>query len=269
MALCEDPRLTYLNNLGYNVVRLPRRGILPLGVIGREDGSRNWLGTLDQIWKSPVPTPVAGPPQAVPGIAGESSSDLKLSVGLDILANALNGIFGGTAPNISPEYANARWVKFVFRDVQSVSIDPFVIGNYLAQGSLMNKDNAFVNNYLTGKAGVETIVITEILQSKSIGVVAKKDASTGVAVNVPAIQAALGVKAKVSVASQDASEVTYEGADFLTFGFKAFGIRRVQEKWQVYGIRPSGAMAFSVGKSHDEPLVTDGELLDLDFPAAS
>lgn len=50
MGVCKDPRLTYLNDFGYNVVRLPRRGIVPLGVIGKDDGSQNWLGTLDQIY---------------------------------------------------------------------------------------------------------------------------------------------------------------------------------------------------------------------------
>jgi hypothetical protein len=30
MGICKDPRLTYLNDLGYDVIRLPRRGIAPL-----------------------------------------------------------------------------------------------------------------------------------------------------------------------------------------------------------------------------------------------
>jgi hypothetical protein len=57
MGLCKDPRLTYLNDEGYNVVRLPRKGITPLGIIGRDHKSKTWLGTLDQIWRSEVPVP--------------------------------------------------------------------------------------------------------------------------------------------------------------------------------------------------------------------
>ena len=51
MLRCHDPRLTYLNDLGYNVVRLPRKGINPLGVLGRDGKSLSYLGTLDQIWR--------------------------------------------------------------------------------------------------------------------------------------------------------------------------------------------------------------------------
>ena len=38
MAFCEDASLTYLNRLGYNVIRLPRTGLLPLEVLGCEIG---------------------------------------------------------------------------------------------------------------------------------------------------------------------------------------------------------------------------------------
>jgi hypothetical protein len=34
MVFCEDSALTYLNGLGYNVVRLPRTGPMPLEVLG-------------------------------------------------------------------------------------------------------------------------------------------------------------------------------------------------------------------------------------------
>ena len=49
MALCIDPRLTYLNSKGYNVILLPREGIEPLDVLGRDNGGVNRLGTIGQI----------------------------------------------------------------------------------------------------------------------------------------------------------------------------------------------------------------------------
>jgi hypothetical protein len=33
---CKDPSLTYLNRYGYNVVTLPRTGLEPLLVLGRD-----------------------------------------------------------------------------------------------------------------------------------------------------------------------------------------------------------------------------------------
>jgi hypothetical protein len=80
--------------------------------------------------------PKTGDPQATAGITGKATSEIKLSFGLEILANAISGIFGGTAPSIDFSYQNAKSVQFVFREVQSVGIDPFCIGNFLAKADL-------------------------------------------------------------------------------------------------------------------------------------
>ena len=58
----KDPSVTYLNKLGYNVVKLPRTGIEPMDVIGR-DQTVQWLGAIDAIWNSAVPKPQPGPPK--------------------------------------------------------------------------------------------------------------------------------------------------------------------------------------------------------------
>ena len=182
MGICKDPRLTYLNDFGYNVIRLPRRGIVPLGVIGKDDGSQNWLGTLDQIWRSAGPPPQPGAPQPVTSMQGSKTSDLKLSIGLDILANALGGMFGGTAPSVTFAYQNAKLVQFAFRDVRSTGIDPFVIGEFLGTGDLASQ-NPFVRRFFTGQKKVQALVVTDVLEARAIGVTAKKDTSTSVAVD--------------------------------------------------------------------------------------
>jgi hypothetical protein len=265
MGACKDPRLTYLNDFGYNVVRLPRRGIGPLGVIGRDDRSRSWLGTLDQIWTSPLPVPTPGEPQPVSGLQGSKTSDLKLSVGLEILANALGGMFGGTAPSVDFAYKDAKFVQFAFHDVRSVSIDPFVIGNFLAKGNLAS-DNPVVRRFFTDQKNVRTLVVTDVLEAKSIGVIGKRDSTTDIAVNVPQIQAALGARVGVTLGSSSANEVKFEGPDYLVFGFKAFGIARADGHWQMYGLSPQEELAFSTADEQPPPVVERDELVDLDFP---
>ncbi len=74
MALCTDRSLTYLNDIGYNVVRLPRRSINPLDVLGRDGRSLERLGRLDQIWSSAVPAPQAGSAQQAPRISGQKTN---------------------------------------------------------------------------------------------------------------------------------------------------------------------------------------------------
>lgn len=163
-----------------------------------------------------MPTP--GPP-APSGLAGKKTSDIKLSIGLDILANALSGMFGATAPSLDFVYKNARSVQFTFREVRSVRIDPFVVGNFLAKGDL--RASPVVKRYFTGQPDVDAYVVTEVLEAKAIGVVGKKDATTEV-VDVPQIQAALGVKVGVAATNSTQTDVTYEGPEYLVFGYRAF-----------------------------------------------
>ena len=53
MARCKDPALNYLNREGYNVVKLPRAGLEPMDVLGRDGRSLERLGKLQRIWTSP------------------------------------------------------------------------------------------------------------------------------------------------------------------------------------------------------------------------
>lgn len=242
MPVCQDPRLTYINSLGYNVVRLPRTGIKPLGVLGKDNKTINYLGTLDQVWSTSQVPPIPGPPNSVSALNGQATSDIKLSVGLNILANALSGMFGGSAPSLNFAYNAAKSVQFKFVDVQTSGIDPFVVGNYLASGDLKS-GSPFVARFFHDP-DTEAFVITEVLQAKSISVVAKKDSGTEVGVDVPTIQATLGAKVSVSATGSASTEVTYAGTEYLTFGFKVFGIGIQNGQWQVHGVQPDAGLAF-------------------------
>ena len=268
MAICKDPRLTYLNDSGYNVVRLPRTGLNPLGVIGHDHDKKAWLGELPQIWIADAPAPVPDPPSTVAGLRGTRTSDIKLSFGLDILANALSGMFGATAPSIEMAYKNARSVQFVFREVQARKIDPFVIGNYLSKGDV--RPSPFVTRFFSGQENVEALVVSEVLEAKAIGVLAKKDASTEVAVDVPQLQALLGAKVSVSTAHGSSNELTYEGPEHLVFGYKAFGITMVDGSWQIYSVGESAELAFATPLSGGdlEPRIDAGQLVDIEFAPA-
>ncbi|MEO8449260.1 MAG: hypothetical protein ABI647_05685 [Gemmatimonadota bacterium] len=264
MGICKDPRLTYLNEQGYNVIRLPRKGITPLGVLGRDHRAKNWLGTLDQIWQSDIAPPKPGDPQPVSTLKGTKTSELKLSVGLDILANALSGMLGGSAPSLDAAYQGAKSVQFSFQDVRSVGIDPFVVGNFLAKGDLADR-NPLIKRYFSNVKDVDALVITEVLEAKSVGVIAKKDATKALAVDVPNIKAVLGAKVEVSATDSSNVEVKYEGPDYLVFGFKAFGIGMLNGEWQIYGVAPSEEGSFAVGADIGKPFVETAQLVDIDI----
>ena len=73
MGVCKDPRLTYLNSIGFNVVKLPRADVQPLEVLGRDDKSLDNLGRLSTHWKSSVPEPKAAPPSPAANINGQKT----------------------------------------------------------------------------------------------------------------------------------------------------------------------------------------------------
>jgi hypothetical protein len=256
---CKDPQLTYLNNLGYNVVRLPRKGIDPLDVLGRDDKSNELLGTIGQIWSSTLQPPQPGQPQPAQNINGQKTQSLDLSIGLKVLSSILGGM-GAAAPQLNFAYNKAKKVSFSFSNVQSVSVDAFALGKYLSAGDL-DTNNPFVTRYF-GEDDTEAYIITEILQSDRISVTGQDTSGTNVGVDLPSIQSAVGAKVTVSSSSSANTELTYQGQEMLAFGFKVFRIDYENGKWVVRGVKPSGEVAFAAtaaaGGAADVPSF-DGE----------
>lgn len=261
MAVCKDPSLTFLNKLGYNVVRLPREGIAPLDVLGRDGKSLERLGRLDQIWTSDEAVPSAGAAQAVGNVNGQKTDDLKLSIGLKVLENIIRGMTGGSA-SLKVGYQRARSVQFTYTDAQAERIDAFAVGRYLSEGDL-NTNNPFVARYFQAEE-TEAYVITEVLKSPSITVTAKDKSGAAVEVDVPVIQQAVGGSVSVSAENDAGTDVTYTGPTPLVFGFKVFGIGFLNGSWTVHGEAPSGDLAFAApGAPPPSVIFSDGGLVSL------
>ncbi len=242
MAICKDPSLTFLNAAGYNVVRLPRMGIDPMDILGKDETIER-LGSVDQLWTSSQALPAVNGPLDASSVTGQKTSDLKLSIGLKILASAL-GAMGAAVPELNVAYSKASKVNFTFTDVKSFGVDPLAVGQYLSAGDL-SSNNPFVRHYFEEEDS-SAFIITEVLRSKSITVTATNDQGVEVGVDVPAIQQAVGVKVGVTSKTGANSVITYSGAELLTFGFKCFGIAFVNGRWEVFSAKPSAALAFAV-----------------------
>lgn len=131
MVLGTDKSLTYLNGSGYDVVRLPRKGIDPLDVLGREGKSIERLGRLEQLWALRKPVPSIGAPQPAAHISGQQTGEMSASIGVKFLTRMLKAV-GATIPDVSFAYNTARTLQFTFGDATTRAVVLLDIGEHLS-----------------------------------------------------------------------------------------------------------------------------------------
>lgn len=238
----KDPSITFLNKFGYNVIRLPRTGIEPLDVIGRDQGTQ-WLGPLNKVWTSTTPEPLPGPPHPAAAVNGQRTDALELSLGLSVLANTL-AAFGASAPSLNTAYRNAHAVQFTYTNVTSTSVSPFDAGNYLAAGTLRT-DNPVVKNYF-GNQNAKAYLIVEVLKADSITVTAIDSHGVEVGIDLPHIEGIMDAKIGVKPSGTSNSTITFTGPVPVTFGFSVQQIARQADAWILRGAAPSADIAFGV-----------------------
>ncbi|RWX13619.1 hypothetical protein EHI42_19685 [Rhizobium hidalgonense] len=240
MGICTDNALTYLNDIGYNVVRVPRRGINPLDVLGRDGKSLERLGNLPQIWKSSEVIPQERSPEFAAAITGQKTNEMSISVGLKLLSGIL-GSLGAATPKLDFAFANANSVQFTFGDVTSRGVDAFSVGSYLGHGDLTGDGPIFERYFENDDA--QTYIITEVLEAKSISVAAKDRRDGKIDIELPVIEQAVGAAIDVSSTSESSGGVTFSGTTPVVFGFKAFNIG-FDGKWRMSGAAPGPGLAF-------------------------
>ena len=244
----KDPSITYLNALGYNVVKLPRVGISPLSLIGK-DQTTNFLGDLTSMWTGPQPALLPGPPYPASVVNGQKSAALDLGFGLNILGSTL-AVFGASSPSIDLSHTSAKGIQFSYSGVTSSSIDLGILGGYLPKGRL-NADNITVQRYF-GTPCCEVFLIYEVLRSSSITITATDSSNNGVALDVPAIQGIVGAKVSVKPSNASNTAVTFASTDGIavTFGFKAVRLSLISDiesgKLTFQDVQASGDIAFGV-----------------------
>ena len=250
MGMCKDPVTQELNRRGYNLVKLPRVGIEPLDVLGRDGDSMEKLGSVTEVWTSTVPVPVVGPPAPAAGIEGEKSSDLDIGIGLKLLSNALAGLGGGISlPSLNTAFKRAKKMQFTFVNVESTSITPFALGKFLAQGSL-DMSNPFAAKYF-GNDETQEYIIFDVLKSDSVSVTAKTETGATVDADVGALGGALSGNVKTSVGTAGSTAITFKGTVKVTFAFKLFEVLFEDGKWVPKGIAASDDLSFVVEGDDD------------------
>jgi hypothetical protein len=253
LGLCKDPLTKELNRRGYNLVRLPRVGIEPMDVLGRDGASMEKLGSIAEVWTSSASLPHVGAPAPVVGIAGDRSSDLDVGIGLKLLANALAGLGAGISlPSLNVAYKRAKKVQFKFVNVESSSITPFALGRFLASG-VLDTSNPFTGRYF-GNDETQEYIIFDVLKSDSISVTAKTDSGAAVEADIGALAGALTANVKAQVGSAGTTEITFQGAVKVTFAFKLFEVLFEDGKWMPMAAAADAGLSFSASTGEPDGL---------------
>jgi hypothetical protein len=245
MALCKDQVTKELNERGYNLVKLPRVGIEPMDVLGRDGESLEKLGSIAEVWTSSVAPPSASPAVPAAGISGSKSSDVDIAIGLKLLSNALAGLGAGISlPSLTTAFKHAHKVQFTFENVESTSITPFALGKFLAQGTL-DMSNPFVSKYF-GNDETQEYIIFDVLKSDSLSVTAKSDTGASVDTDVGFLNGAMSANLKAQVGASEGSEITFKGPVKVTFAFKLYEVVYANGKWIPQGAAADDDLSFLV-----------------------
>ena len=230
MSKQKDPSVSKLNDLGYNVIKVPRTDIAPLELLARDARSKQLskIGKISSFWKTAAPIPVPGPPSVAASLNNTHSNKLDLGFGLDLLKGAL-AVFGASAPSLDLSHTSAKSLQFNYTGVTTVSIDTGLIGDYLTEGTLAVTNPETKHRFLD--EGSEVYIITEVIRSTSITVTATDEHGNGVSLSAPEIHGIVGGNVSVKPSAATNSGVTFESATTpptaANFGFKAMLL-----KWQ-------------------------------------
>ena len=214
--MCKDPALGYLNDFGYNVVRLPRADIRPLDLIGRHRGSVERIGRLDQLLtpsKNLLPTIRWNCP--VSGLEGQLSNQLDFSFAAKIVASFVQGLGGN--PAVSSKLSQLSKLQIQLTDVKSDRTEPAAIGQLL-DGATLETSNPLWAPFLRGDG--KLFVIFETLKSSRLKLHVDEAHSASASVDLPILREVAGANVAVEVKKESGMSLAFSGTQQLVFGFK-------------------------------------------------
>jgi hypothetical protein len=194
---------------------LPQSGIGPLQLVGLFGNNLTPLGQLTTSMTTP---PGTAPPPIIQDIAtgasweGQSSAQVKLSIGLQILGNILQALTGQNL-DVSTTYQNAKTMKFKFTDVSADKIELNVLDQYLGKANINPAGKQIEQMMLESKVGI----LSMTLKAKKFVTSGQNDSGTDIGVNVPVIQGVASGSLKVGFNNAQNTEIAYEGTVPVTF----------------------------------------------------
>lgn len=218
--MCNDAVLKDLNNLGYNMVRLPRENINPLLVITKSNSNLVVLGKIsDFVTEKMSEPPEISQDQSVAEISSLKTGKLKLGVGLSFLKEFLSSI-GAAEVGLKASFKNAYFIQFVYQNVLTDSVYPTAIGKYLSSVS-PDITGILIDNI--DNEG-ESYIITDTLKSNFLSIVAYDSKGMKLDLDISALQQLLNATPKFEFIKDKRNAISFKGEEFLRFAFKAIAV---------------------------------------------
>jgi len=212
---------SFLPDKDYLPVAMPTTDVQVLQVLTRRRSVLRRYSELARVLVAGdgAAEPVINGDAPVVDASGTSRQTVKAGIGLGIVSSILKAL--GADAGIQFSSAAAHSVEYGYADVVSDRVDLASLDAWLAEADFQPG----LRNITELLAAEKVYVIVAALKARALSVALLDSNQNGVAVDVPAIQAAVGAKVSVSADSQRSYQLTFRGPTALTVAAKAAQLR--------------------------------------------
>lgn len=215
----DKQSIELLNDLGYDVVKLPRENVDPLLVISKSNGRLNILGPItDLVRKSKVEPPTILRDNIVTGITATICSNLKLAGEINFLEKLLP-FLSGIGIGLKGGHKKGTTIDISFRKVLTDTVRPTKIDNYLSRVK-PNLKSTYIDTIREGNA----YIITDTLKSNSFKVAAHDNKGHQVGINLSLLKGVIDNNVTVAKDKENKKVLSFKWDKHLRFAYKAIGL---------------------------------------------
>jgi len=253
MVTNKDQNISMLNKLGFDVVRYPKTGILPLDFIIQESKRFVYVPSIVNVWTSKSPVPKRTTSQA-PALNVIESTLLQGSVGVSALIEFFKG-------RVNVSGLKDKDVKLVATKPIRISCDFRDLANYIQHG-VINKSDA-LSEYFYDKHK-KIYVLLEVLATSELKIIISGKSTGEVEASVKELSENISANVAGSISSYKNNEIIFQSeSDLATFAFRHCEIH-YSDHWHL-GLPPqNGDLYFEETSTSYNTLLTPNERIELE-----
>ncbi len=212
----------YLEDAGFNLVKIPRANLAPLQLLSREKGKLERIGDIDDMFlKGDYPKPFVEYGVAVPSeLRGGSDTLVKARLGAKFLSFFLKFIHGeDAAVNVGGEHQaelNYELIQPEIDEVFKIKVDAF-----LNHAGIIQEKGTYHERLFNG----DVFIITQVLKSNGILVSGLKGNQAGLGASIPEVNQLASIDFEVHCKSGKTLEIKHKSDTKLVFAVQAAQIQ--------------------------------------------